>query len=144
MFSGIACTVVGLASFFRAAVNFAGVPRFFFLTFIGFPLIAIGSAALALGYKQEIMQYNKNESVPVFNETGAEIAPAVKSIASAVREGLSAEDAPGAAVCSCGTVNEAGSKFCKECGRPLSRKCPKCGNTVDMDSKYCNLCGTEL
>lgn len=144
LLAGIACTVTGLVDFFRAAASFGEMPRLFFLTFIGFPLIAIGSSALALGYKREIMQYNKNESVPVINEIGTEIAPAVKSIASAVREGLSAEDTSDASVCSCGTVNEAGSKFCKECGRPLSRICPQCGKAVDIDSKFCNLCGKEL
>ena len=44
----------------------------------------------------------------------------------------------------CGTENEAGRKFCKECGRRLSLVCPACGAANSADSKFCGECGATL
>ena len=45
---------------------------------------------------------------------------------------------------SCGVENEAGAKFCFECGSPLSRVCPSCGSAVQPAAKFCSECGTTL
>jgi len=45
---------------------------------------------------------------------------------------------------SCGTVNEDGRKFCKECGGPLSLSCPSCGAPNTPDSKFCGECASPL
>ncbi len=45
---------------------------------------------------------------------------------------------------SCGTANEAGRKFCRECGRPLLAGCPNCGATNPPDAKFCGDCGGPL
>ena len=45
---------------------------------------------------------------------------------------------------SCGTANEAGRKFCRECGRPLLAGCPTCGATNPPDAKFCGDCGGTL
>ena len=45
---------------------------------------------------------------------------------------------------SCGTANEADSRFCKECGSPLARACPSCGRAADADAKFCAGCGTSF
>src|SRR5438128_1189478 len=45
---------------------------------------------------------------------------------------------------SCGSENEAGRKFCKECGVPLALACPSCGSTNTSDSKFCGECGALL
>jgi class 3 adenylate cyclase/tetratricopeptide (TPR) repeat protein len=48
-------------------------------------------------------------------------------------------------VCSnCGTANEPGRKFCKECGTPLAVICPNCGTANAADDKFCGNCGTGL
>ncbi|HEX9311652.1 MAG TPA: adenylate/guanylate cyclase domain-containing protein, partial [Actinomycetota bacterium] len=48
-------------------------------------------------------------------------------------------------ICSaCGTENEAGRKFCRECGSALARVCPSCGATNDAAAKFCGECGTLL
>lgn len=48
-------------------------------------------------------------------------------------------------VCSqCATVNEAGRKFCRECGVRLSSACSSCGAANQPDDKFCGECGTPL
>ncbi len=45
---------------------------------------------------------------------------------------------------SCGTENEAGRKFCKECAAPLAIICPTCGTANSPDAKFCGECATSL
>jgi predicted ATPase/class 3 adenylate cyclase len=45
---------------------------------------------------------------------------------------------------SCGTDNEFGRKFCKECGGQLAVSCPACGLANTPDSKFCGECGLAL
>ncbi len=48
-------------------------------------------------------------------------------------------------ICSnCGTDNEAGRKFCKECATRLAVACPNCGTANSADSKFCGECATPL
>ena len=44
----------------------------------------------------------------------------------------------------CGTANDAGRKFCMECGSPLARPCPSCGAPNPAAGKFCGECGTVL
>ncbi len=44
----------------------------------------------------------------------------------------------------CGTQNEAGRKFCGECGAPLALVCPSCGASNAPGTKFCGECGTGL
>ena len=45
---------------------------------------------------------------------------------------------------SCGTENEAGRKFCGECGNALALPCPACGTANPPTVKFCGECGTAL
>ena len=45
---------------------------------------------------------------------------------------------------SCGATNEAGRKFCGECGARLSATCPSCGTPNAPGTKFCGECGTRL
>ena len=48
-------------------------------------------------------------------------------------------------VCSaCGTENEAGRKFCGECGAPLAVTCASCGAANSPGVKFCGECGAAL
>nr|MBA2373013.1 zinc ribbon domain-containing protein [Chloroflexota bacterium] len=48
-------------------------------------------------------------------------------------------------VCSkCGTANETGRKFCKECAGPLAIGCPICGSANPADAKFCGECAAPL
>ncbi|MGZ8626292.1 MAG: adenylate/guanylate cyclase domain-containing protein [Actinomycetota bacterium] len=44
----------------------------------------------------------------------------------------------------CGTFNEEGRRFCKECASPLALTCPNCGNQNTPDSKFCGQCAAPL
>jgi predicted ATPase/class 3 adenylate cyclase len=44
----------------------------------------------------------------------------------------------------CGSDNEAGRKFCGECGRPLARACAACGAANAATVKFCGECGSAL
>jgi class 3 adenylate cyclase len=44
----------------------------------------------------------------------------------------------------CGTENEAGRKFCKECAARLALVCPSCGAGNSDDAKFCGECAAPL
>src|SRR5262249_34439542 len=44
----------------------------------------------------------------------------------------------------CGLENEAGAKFCEECGATLVRACPHCRRELRPTAKFCPGCGTHL
>jgi class 3 adenylate cyclase/tetratricopeptide (TPR) repeat protein len=44
----------------------------------------------------------------------------------------------------CGTDNEAGRKFCAECGAPLRLTCASCGSPNPPEAKFCGECGASL
>ena len=44
----------------------------------------------------------------------------------------------------CGTDNEAGRKFCKECASRLALGCPSCDAANPADAKFCGECATPL
>ncbi|HET9416897.1 MAG TPA: adenylate/guanylate cyclase domain-containing protein, partial [Candidatus Limnocylindria bacterium] len=45
---------------------------------------------------------------------------------------------------SCGTPNDAGRKFCGECGTALAIACPSCATPNPPGTKFCGECGSEL
>lgn len=44
----------------------------------------------------------------------------------------------------CGQPNEAGRKFCGECGSPLALACSACGTSNAPGTKFCGECGSPL
>jgi class 3 adenylate cyclase/tetratricopeptide (TPR) repeat protein len=42
----------------------------------------------------------------------------------------------------CGTENNAGAKFCRECGTALAVGCRNCGASLPAGAKFCQECGT--
>lgn len=136
---GLVCTIVAFVNFFTVFGNpDAGMPKLFFLGFIGLPLIAIGAIMLVFGFHREMGRFVKNESMPVVCEAAEELTPTIEDIASAVR-------GDGKTECQhCHTANDVNSKFCKSCGNPIAVTCPHCGQTVDGDSAFCKNCGKRL
>ena len=45
---------------------------------------------------------------------------------------------------SCRAELREGSKFCDECGAPVSAQCPSCGAENRPGAKFCSECGTKL
>lgn len=44
----------------------------------------------------------------------------------------------------CGTDNDLGRKFCRECGTPLAVACLTCGSPDEPGVKFCGECGSAL
>ncbi len=44
----------------------------------------------------------------------------------------------------CGTLNEAGRKFCGECGARLAAACPMCGTANSPAARFCGECGGAM
>ena len=44
----------------------------------------------------------------------------------------------------CGSANEAGRKFCGECGTKLAAVCTSCGTANQAGARFCGECGTPL
>ena len=128
---GAVLTITAFVELFQS-VGSGGFPRLFFLAFIGLPLIGIGAMLLSLGYRGELMKYAKNEAVPIVNEAGKEISPAVRAVASAVAEAK--EESTNFIVCKdCGEKNPADGKFCKNCGKEIPE-----------EGSFCNYCGEKI
>ncbi len=138
---GFIFTVIGFISFFSSFKS-GKLPSLFWCCFIGLPMFAVGLGITSFAFKREIGRYLKNESVPVINEAGKEISPAVQDISSAIKEGISDDNE----FCcpSCGKFNKKGSRFCKNCGKSFMKVCPFCGQEIDFDSSFCNYCGKKL
>ncbi len=140
---GAVLTVTAFANLFLTINRSDGFPRLFFLGFIGLPLIGVGAMLLSLGYRSELMSYTKNEAVPVLNEAGSEISPAVRAVASAAAEVKNGNG--DFIVCkACGEKNPADGKFCKACGKPFYRVCPHCGKEIPEEGSFCNYCGKKI
>lgn len=57
---GLVCTIVAFVNFFTVFGNpDAGMPKLFFLGFIGLPLIAIGTIMLVFGFHREMGRFVK-------------------------------------------------------------------------------------
>lgn len=44
----------------------------------------------------------------------------------------------------CSLENEAGSKYCANCGGSIRRNCPECSKDVSIHSQFCTGCGTDI
>ena len=136
---GLCCAVAGFVNF-GISISGGEMPKLFFLLIIGLPCAGIGGMLTAAGFRKEIMTYTAKESAPAVNIMGQSVAPGISAIAAAAK----AAD-PSPVICpECGESNEAGSNFCKKCGKQLVKKCPDCGNIVGSGSGFCSNCGKKL
>jgi hypothetical protein len=44
----------------------------------------------------------------------------------------------------CQVENDAGARFCEDCGARLEAACPSCGTPVTPGKKFCRSCGVAL
>lgn len=134
---GVVCAIIGFVDMSKSFQE-ERMPMIW-LFFIGFPSIAIGGFMVIVSFQRSIQRYVKNESVPVFNEMGQQIAPGISSIANSVKRGVEQTVCP-----DCGTPNDKDAQFCKSCGKALAVVCPDCGEANEADAKFCNKCGRRL
>ena len=53
--TGLALTIAGFVDFFKTMANpEKGIPKLFFLAFIGLPMLGIGAGLLAFAFRREI------------------------------------------------------------------------------------------
>lgn len=142
---GIIFTIAGLALAITGFVSMISsfgsgeFPRLFWCMIPGFPLLAFGLMLLMQGFRRELMQYSKNESVPVFNDAAQQAQPGISAIADAVREKSDSVVCP-----NCGNPCPQDAKFCEKCGYALYKSCPDCGEQVSLDAQFCKKCGKKL
>ena len=104
---GLIFMVAGVVSFFSSFNSFEP-PQYFWCCFVGMPLLGIGAAMCQYGFLGAYTRYVSTET-----------RPAIKSVVSAISEGLAPRNAD--RLCPrCHTSNEADARFCKQCGAPLS------------------------
>jgi len=124
---GLLLTIAGMISFFSAFGSF-GLPENFWMAFIGLPLMGVGGAMTKAGYLGPATRY-----------VAGEVTPSLRDTLGALGIGS------GARVCAaCGAHNDANSRFCDACGKPLSRACASCGASNDADARFCDGCGAAL
>lgn len=134
MVIGGVCSLIGLIDFF-SAFSGNGEPTLFWLLFIGFPLLGIGTKVAGFAFLGEVSRY-----------AAGEVAPVAKDALDYLSEGRSGErTAADLVACpSCSTKNRPDARFCDNCGKALAKACPSCGRVNDDDSRFCDGCGTAL
>jgi hypothetical protein len=144
--------LVGLGSFFSSFGTFQP-PRYFWCAFVGMFLLVIGASICKFAFMGAVSRYIADEMAPVGKDVVNYMADgtqdAVRTIASAVGQGLrgdSRTNEAGVTCHACGDENESSASFCKACGRPMSkpRQCAGCGAVSEPGARFCDQCGKPL
>ena len=153
---GLILAIVGVVSLVRT-----GSLNYGFFVMGGMPLLFVVLVLSSMGYMGKIARYQAWEIAPVgkdtFNYMADGTKDGVKTLATAIGSGLGAGIGAGAAAAGggqqtkirchkCNALLEEDSKFCNECGAPLSKSkpCPKCNELNDGDAKFCDNCGQNF
>lgn len=146
---GAVFTFIGFSSFFLTMIT-GKPPVLFCFAFIGLPMGFVGFILTMYGFMGSAARYVAGETAPVgkdvINYTAEGTKEGVKTIASAVGEGLGIKGQLGQTKIKChkcGNLNDEGAKFCSGCGVALGKikPCPKCNELNDPDAKFCDNCG---
>ncbi len=135
---GFICMIVGFVDFFVAFGTF-GVPKLFFLCFVGIILSGIGGSCLRAGYLKETAAYISSEVSPVAAETANYMAEQTGESISRIIHGNNTKYCP-----YCGEKNESSARYCNKCGRELTKVCPNCQKANSLTAQYCDGCGSKL
>ncbi len=143
--AGLICIVIAFVNFARAFGHFDRSPTLFWLFFLGAPLLFVGVVLTNAGYMGAVTRYVAQEQAPVAADTinylASETAPAARTLAGALREGLSDSRR---ACPACAASNDPDARFCDSCGRALHRVCAACQKENDPDAKFCDACGRPV
>lgn len=122
---GLLCLIIGTADFFSASRSLAE-PRYFWLNFVGIPVLFVGLVLCMIGYLGSFARYAAGEAAPVqkdtFNYLATGTKEGVKTVAAAMGEGVA------------GGMNAAARTV----------RCPRCQCSNDNDARFCKNCATPL
>lgn len=124
--SGVVLIVLGVGDLFFTMMS-PGPPRYFWLAFVGIPVLFVGLVLCMLGFFGSFTRYVFGEAAPVqkdaFNYLASGTTEGVKAMAGAMGEGLAtglSAGARGKVRCPrCNLGNDADARFCKNCAAPL-------------------------
>lgn len=134
--AGLGLVVMGIVDM-AASISNGEMPALFWGLMVGLPMLGFGGMFCMMGFRKELIRYSKDETVPIINEAGQEIVPAIGAVSGAVKH------AEGDLCPHCGKANDDGAKFCRHCGAKLLTECPHCGESV-KDGAFCDKCGNPL
>ncbi|NLZ05172.1 MAG: zinc ribbon domain-containing protein [Phycisphaerae bacterium] len=149
---GLGLTAVGFVDFFRAFGG-GGPPEYFWCALVGLALLGVGLMLTKLGYLGKFIRYMAQEAAPpakdTFNYMADGTREGIKTVAGAIGQGLKDGGlGPGGAATKirchkCNALNDAGARFCNQCGQAMakSKPCPQCRELNDADAKFCDNCG---
>lgn len=139
---GILCAVIAFVNFF-VSIGSISKPSLFFLFFIGFPFIFVGSNCLRMAYMDKVARYTAGQAAPVAKDSVNYMIDGTKdSITSVIKD--IRDDKKEKECFKCGTLNDYDAKFCKKCGNSFVKECKYCGEENEADAVYCDNCGKEL
>ena len=125
---GLICAIIAAVSLFASADSFDG-PRYFWLGFIGLPLMFVGGVLSQFGFMGAVTRFMAGETAPVATDTikymADETKGAVETVAKAAAKGMVEGIDAGR--------TSAENHFCPNCGSPAKsdfRFCPKCGKSL--------------
>lgn len=144
LFIGAICIIMAMVDFFT--LDFFEEPKYFWLAFVGMPIVFIGLVFTSLGYGGKMARYQSREYAPIakdtFNYLARETTPGVKEIANAVKQ---VEPNNTSINChKCQKENDADARFCNDCGEKLVQVCATCQHDNPQNACFCNHCGNSL
>lgn len=126
---GAIITILGLALFVIGLVFLRNDMPYWFVMFIGLSVAVMGSFLFVFGFQRESSKYVMTEHLEESEY------PTAEHVETYIRAAI---------VCECGQVNDAGSDYCKKCGKSLRKVCGKCGASVPVDAEFCDKCGAPM
>jgi hypothetical protein len=125
-FIGLMLIVLGVGNLLSTAGT-PEPPRYFWLVFVGMPVLFVGIVLCMLGFFGSFTGYVLGEAAPVqkdaFNYFATGTTEGVRAMAGALGEGLagglSAGPRPTVRCPRCNEANDADARFCKHCATPL-------------------------
>ncbi len=139
---GIVLALIAFIDFFSAVSSMNG-PDNFFLFFIAFPLIFVGSACLSFSSMGKIARYKAEELAPIAKDTVNYMLDGTKEeIADTIN--LVRRQGKTITCPKCHNQNNQEAKYCDECGEQLHHVCQYCNEHNDADAKFCKNCGKKI